>query len=251
MVTPDSETYRLLYCDDDGRPIGLDEVQYLEPPQPRRNAALRALLTDEDPTARFHSMLILVSWADSLGLDAAKRYLLSDGNSDDYSSPHRLHGRDLSYDELAEALAKAVSLNGASGPEINELARLLLEVFSTEFFEHGLVRLLTAMADPALADQILEAIRAAQGQGRVREASNLLEGLAASQPDQALEAFGLFTTNGGFLPEAEPGIAHALGWINTPAALEQLLRMSQSGSPGTQTAAEAALRRRRRGPGAT
>lgn len=247
MMDTESQAYRLLYCDDSGETVGLEEVQLLDPWPTDRLGPLRTLLVEGDPTARFHSMLVLVAWGDSVGLEAANRFLHNKQDDASGISTHRLHGRNLAYDELADALGLSLA-NNVDRAEVTALAVQLLQLFRTEFFESGLERLLSALADPELQDEILRAIGDVSSQGRVQEASELLPALASINPDLTWRTIhNMFSNQDGYLPEALTGIAFAFGRIKTSEALEELYQFQQSDQPGAAVAAEMALRLYQRG----
>lgn len=64
---PRTEAYQLLYCDDDGDVIGLDEVQLLDPIPADRVPKLRTLLEDSDFFTVYQALKVLVAWQDEAG----------------------------------------------------------------------------------------------------------------------------------------------------------------------------------------
>lgn len=244
-----SEEYRLLYCDDSGAVIGLDEVQYFEPHRRDRIEPLRQLFTSSDPTARFHSMLILVAWADPAGIDAANRYVHSNHHSTTSVSFHRLNGRDTSFDELADAFAIA-SIPNSQDEQINRdalrpIAKRFLVLFRTEFFEHGLERFLSSLADPTLEPEIVRAVQDAAASGHQRQASDLLPAVAVTNPELAWTTIPTFQHDGEPIPGTGTGLAKTLGRIHTPEATAALNQLLHSDQPGVAFAAELALRQHR------
>jgi len=237
----DPETSALLYADESGEIVGVDEVQLLDEVPADRIPALRALLCGDDLGTRFGSLLLLAAWGDSDGLASAEQFLSSTGNEFDGLNPHRLHDQDRTYDLIADALSLAVRVRGMDPAQVTPHAERLLDMATSQFFEHGLQRLVTAIADPALGAETDAVVRRLARDGRHREASDLLPAVAATDPVAASEALNLFRTDTGFMDESVTGVATTLGRIRSEAAISELESLQQSEQPGAATAAKFAL----------
>ena len=181
------EVQQLLYADETGELEGVFEVQVMDPVPVDRLPGVRSLIGGEDVVAWSHALLVLLGWGDEVGLVEAERIILGRiENPFDGVDTHRLHGVDLTFDNIAHALALGLDLNGLSHDRVRALAERLLQISGSVFFQNGLESLVTALADPSLTDETEGAISGLVEVGKNREASDLLPALAVLDADRAV-----------------------------------------------------------------
>ena len=93
----EADIYQLLYADNTGEVVGLDEVQLLDPTPVERVPQLHELLAGRDKFLQFQSLLILAAWGDQAGVDYALHFLTQPTNEFEGLDTHRLHGTCLLY----------------------------------------------------------------------------------------------------------------------------------------------------------
>ncbi|CAM3997288.1 hypothetical protein VA7868_01112 [Vibrio aerogenes CECT 7868] len=103
MIPVDSKTYHLLYTDEFGDDVGLDEVQLLDPPLKERIPDLLALLDSPDQFISYQAMLILSAWGNDSGIYFLDSIIDDEKIHESGFELHRITDEDNVYDELAYA----------------------------------------------------------------------------------------------------------------------------------------------------
>jgi|GEM_PF-1125863 len=175
------EIDHLLYEDEAGTVVGLDEVQLLDPVPTTRIGPVRALLSSPDEYLAYQAATVLTAWGDAAGLRHLEQ--LVDGRVDQRLTlaPHRIWGYDNVYDEMARAVACYALSSDAEWPARRRLLGKLLALYGPCFFESNLKATLLGLK-LTLAAELVPAVRAAlartQAQGQLYLASQLLPPLA-------------------------------------------------------------------------
>lgn len=175
--------YHLLYADETGEIVGLDEVQLMDPPPVERFPAVRALLQEDDEHLVFEAAIVLAAWGDKVGLDRIEQMIDSRIHERTTLSPHRLHGYDNVYDELANAIYLFGMTTPGHEETIERLYRKLLALYGPCGFESNLKRALLKSDAQELSDDVLAAIERAWNLGRPYLTSQLLPVLARWNPE--------------------------------------------------------------------
>jgi hypothetical protein len=241
-IEPGTEAYRLLYCDEDGDGVGLDEVQLLDPIPSERLGPLRTMLVDSDPFVRFQATLVLAAWADPAGLTAAGNLIREQEIHQLGFSPHRLFATDTAYDQIADALYVGAGI--AEPPELAIIRRLTLELLDTfefHFFRSGLRLLTERIEGPEFAAVISSAVRRAVAEGQYLKASEQMAAIARRQPGTAWSLVYLFVENGAIRDNVQANICDALAYVETKESRSLLNEMLASDVPGVEQAARRAL----------
>lgn len=243
MIDPDSTTYRLLYCNQEGELVGLDEVQYLDPYPAERVQPLRALLTG-DPFVRYQASLVLAAWADPVGLDAIAAEIEAEVVHEHKLAPHRISDVDTVYDEYARALWVGLAEEGTPEQEtIGSLALALLAIYEHHYFRTGMRLLAEWLNRPDEVSHIAAALQRAVANHQIAKASELLPAVAMNDPAQAWRLLNLFRTDSGVLPEAQANVCDALAHIRTPESRDLVTSLADSDVPGVRQAASEALQK--------
>lgn len=241
MIEPNSEAYKLLYCDDDGDLIMLDEVQLMDEVPAERIEPLRAMLNGDDVYASYQATLVLAAWADPVGLDAAASHIQNNVHEQQLS-PHRLLGVDTAYDEIAQALAYGLNnADSAAVSIIEQAAKTLLARYEHHYFRSGMRRLLNKLADADLLAEMTSAVQRTITTGNHYQAAELLVPISRIDPVQAWKLIDLFRTETGIEREAQPNVCDALAQIHTPESKALLESLLSSDRAGVKDAAEKAL----------
>ncbi len=206
-MTP--ETQHLLYANETGELEGVFEVQLMDPVPVDRIPLVRALLGGPDLVAWSHALLVLLGWGDLTGLAEAERLLESDENPFLGIDTHRLYGADLTYDNIAHALAIGVSVHDLPRDRASKLARRLLNRSEQVFFQNGLENLITTLDDPALLDET-EAAVIRLVEIDEKKGADLLPALASLDPTRASAAIERYQGTEGFTRATGLGVARAL-----------------------------------------
>ena len=104
------ETWHLLYENEEGKVVGLDRVQLLNPVPTDRFAPARVLLRSADLYLVYQAALVLTAWGDPAGLLQIETMVDARVDRQMEFAPHRIYDYDNVYDEMA----KAVYLYGLS-----------------------------------------------------------------------------------------------------------------------------------------
>ena len=204
MALYSPEIQHLLYEDDAGRVIGLNEVQLLDPVPAARLGPVRALLASPDEYLAYQAASVLTAWGDAAGLRHLEQ--LIDGRVDQRLTlaPHRIWDYDNGYDEMAHAVSLYALSSDTEWPARLRILGKLLALYGPCFFESNLKAALLAL-EPALAAELGPAMRAAlartQEKGQLYLASQLLPPLARVDSAAARALVNAFP---GLLRKAAP-----------------------------------------------
>jgi hypothetical protein len=231
MLSPDSEEYRLLYTDEFGDDVGLDEVQLLDPPLEERVPALIKILNSSDQYISYQSVLILTAWGKDIGLEKLEEFIDREEISDLGFSPNRITSEDNVYDELSYA----VYLYGLSGGDRDKMLRIfkkLLALYPKYFFEsklkHGLLKNEFIELLPSVENAINETI----SKGRLYQASQLLPVLAKLDPEKGWLVAQKFTDLSESVSNPAANVAEALKYCSANESQGLLQQYISSNSPG-------------------
>lgn len=219
-----SKLRHLLYEDEGGKVVGLDEVQLLEPVPAERIPALRTLLVGEDERLRFEAAVVLAAWGDEEGISAIEE--LIDGRVDARVtiSPHRIYGYDNVYDELAQATHR-YGLSGGNRSTIKRIYRKLLGLYGPIRFESRLKYAL--LREEHLTDEfypdVVAAIERAFNSGEAYLASQLLPVAAKWRQDAAMRLIAPFVGRTRQVPDPAANVAEALKYIPSPESRAALV----------------------------
>lgn len=240
MPVFDPEIDRLLYDDEDGMEVGLDEVQLLDDPAPKRVARLIALLEADDPYLVAQVTEVLAAWAVPEGLDSVEEAAKAGGPPGEPLTPHRLYGYDETLDRYAEAV-KVALLNGASPTRVRRIYQQLLSVYGPVQFESRLKRALLKWKGEPLVAEVEQAIDRALGEGHPYMASQLLPVLARWDEGAFWAQLEHFEDLKPRTPDFRANIAEALGHIGGARARAQLEVLSGCDSAAVRDEARKAL----------
>ncbi len=228
MSVSASEIQRLLYEDEDGRIVGLDEVQLLDPPPLSRIPAVKSLLKETDLYVVFQAALVLAAWGDSEGLAKIEELINKRVHTIQEFAPHRIYDYDNVYDELAYA----VYLYGLSSKHETDRKRIfekLLRLYGPSQFESKLKYALLKSDFHELSPAVKEAIERAVALNRPYLASQLLPVLARWEPGKAWDLIPQFLSYPRQTPDPVLNVAEALGYINRSES-KNLLRDLENSS---------------------
>ncbi|UYZ64889.1 hypothetical protein [Hymenobacter weizhouensis] len=172
------EVYNLLYADENGEIVGLDEVQYMDPVPAERIPALVALLQSDDIYVAYQCGLILAAWGVKEGIEHLRMLVETRIDKTADFEPHRLWGEDNVYDVIARALSMAMQYTDYNKAEITALLARILELYGECYFESKLKYALLDVRVPELMPNIKQALQVALDHGRYYQASQLLPVLA-------------------------------------------------------------------------
>ncbi|MEZ0609897.1 hypothetical protein ACAW74_15370 [Fibrella sp. WM1] len=185
------ELNQLLYADQTGEIIGLDEVQLLDPIPEERIPAIIALLSADDLYAAYQAGLILAAWGVEAGVDFLHSLVIQRIDQTITLEPHRLWDEDNVYDVIADALSVAI-LSGYEVEKILTVIRPILALYGTCYFESKLKHVLVKLNTPALLPNIEEALQLALDNKRYYQASQLLPVIAHYNTASALSKLPTF-----------------------------------------------------------
>ncbi|MEJ2076365.1 MAG: hypothetical protein P8X79_23235 [Reinekea sp.] len=240
MLSPDSEEYRLLYTDEFGDEVGLDEVQLLDPPLEERVPALTEMLESPDPYLSYQAVLILVAWGKDIGLNKLEELIERTDISSFGFSPNRITGEDNIYDELSYS----VHLYGLSEGDKGRMLRVfekLLALYPNHFFESKLKHALLKNKFSVLLPAIESAINQSFEKGLYYQSSQLLPVLAQLDSDKGWQYVQKFKGLSVSTPDPAANIAEALKFCPTEESQTLLYQYEQSISPGVAEAAKNSL----------
>ncbi|OJH33465.1 hypothetical protein [Cystobacter ferrugineus] len=223
--TPE-EIHRLLYTDEQGNEVGLDEVQLLDPPPEERIPLVREILRNPDEYRVYQAALVLAAWGDDVGLEKLEEFIDTRLHERGEFSPNRIDGEDNVYDEIAYA----VHLHGLSGKRTDARERIfrkLLGLYGPCFFESKLKHALLKSDLASLAPDVHAAIERALALGHPYLASQLLPVLARWEPSLAQRLIQTFSGRSSLIPDPMVNVAEALGYIDTPESRSVLTRLSR------------------------
>lgn len=177
MIPIDSKEYRLLYTDEFGDDVGLDEVQLLDPPLEDRVPELLGLLDSSDTFVSYQAMLVLSAWGNESGVKFLDSLVDEEKIHESGFESHRITDEDNVYDELAYAIY-LYSLSDGDEDKIITILKKLLSIYPKYFFESKLKYVLLKTNYIELADLIENVIQSTLSNQKPYQASQLLPVLA-------------------------------------------------------------------------
>ncbi|UOQ52424.1 hypothetical protein [Hymenobacter cellulosivorans] len=178
--------YTLLYADETGEIIGLDEVQLLEPVPAGRIPPLVGLLTSADQYLAYQSGLILAAWGVKEGVTYLRQLVETRVDKTAVLEPHRLWGEDNVYDVIAEALSMAWRYSEYDKAEVAAILAQILTLYGECYFESKLKQVLLTSDLMELVPAVKQALQLALAHQRYYQASQLLPVLAKYDKAYAL-----------------------------------------------------------------
>lgn len=240
MLSPDSEEYRLLYTDEFGDDVGLDEVQLLDPPLEDRVQALSTMLNSSEKYLSYQATLVLSAWGKDIGLQKLEDFIKKEELSELGFSPNRITSEDNVYDELSYA----VHLYGLSGGDRGNMLNLfkrLLSLYPKYFFESKLKYALLKNMFIELVPAIENAINGALANGRTYQASQLLPVITKLDSEKGWILAQKFIGLPESVPDPAANVAEALKYCQTEASRILLKKYLSSVSPGVAEEARRSL----------
>lgn len=214
MIT-EKEIKHLLYEDESGDVIGLDEVQLLDPIPTERVDSLRELLNSKDSYVAYQAALILAAWNDDEGLTKIEGLIDNKIHLTMEVSPHRLYGYDNVYDEIAWALYLSIEDDENPPEHVLNLIKKILKLYGPCDFEGSLKLCLLDINCSNLLPDIYKALERALDLNKEYLASQLLPVLAKWNHVKKWEIIKSFLTFKRQTPDPAHNIAEALGYIDT------------------------------------
>lgn len=240
----DPEAYRLLYEDEEGVPVGLDQVMLLSPAPLDRVPTLKPLLEAEDQYVAFQAAMVLAAW----GVDAGVLHLEGMIDHADPQAeplmPHRIRGYENCYDLMADAV-DCYEMNGGAPEVAIRIYGKLLALYGHFDFECALKDVLLNGHHRELIDLIERAFRRALGKSKIYLASQLLPLLAAWAPKTFWNLLPQIERRVGGTPDPANNIAEALGHIHTKESIDRLEALARDPKAVVANEAKAALAKAR------
>ena len=174
MMNYSNKIKHLLYEDESGELIGLDEVQLLDPIPVSRIPALHQLINDEDLYLAYQATLVITAWGDVLGLRKIEEFIDNRIDEKIEIAPNRIYGYDNVYDELADAVGLFALSSNEFIDERKRIFRKLLDLYGEMSFESKLKYTLLKSNFTDLLPNVEEAIDRAYQAGKFYLSSNLL-----------------------------------------------------------------------------
>lgn len=241
------EIRRLLYEDENGEVVGLDEVQLLDPVPTERIAPTRALLHSPDLYLVYQAALALTAWGDPAGLLQIEAMIDARVDRRMEFAPHRIYDYDNVYDEMADAVYIYGLSSDAQREDRLRVFRKLLALYGPCYFESKLKSALLRMdLAGALVPDMQAALERAQGLGRLYLASQMLPPLARWEGEAArplLDRFSAPPAKSDRAPDPRLNVAEALGYLPGLDSRRQLEQMAQSPERAVAEQARASLAR--------
>lgn len=231
MIPPDSEEYRLLYTDDFGDDVGLDEVQLLDPPPSERIPALTRMLDSPKVFLSYQALLVLTAWGEDSGIRKLEDFIDQNKITSFEFAPNRLTGEDNLYDELSYAI-HLYRLSGGDSDKALKLYKKLLVIYPKYFFESKLKYALIKSEFTELAPLIEKVMKETFAMGKIYQASQLLPVLAKFSPEKGWAMITSLDFSGGGVPDPMVNVAEALRYCLPTAEVDALLQtLRQSRNP--------------------
>jgi hypothetical protein len=226
MMT-EKDIKHLLYEDEAGNIIGLDEVQLLDPIPTQRVGLLRELLRNNDFYVAYQSALILAAWNDEEGLRTIEGFIDNKIHLTMEVSPHRLYGYDNVYDEIAWAIYLSIEDDENPPEYVLNLIRKILKLYGPCEFEGSLKLCLLDINCSKLLPDIYKAFERAMDLNKKYLASQLLPILAKWNHVKCWEIIKTLLALKRQTPDPAHNIAEALGHINTIESKKLLSDLSK------------------------
>lgn len=215
------EIQHLLYEDENGVLIGLDEVQRLDPVPIARLAPVRALLAGPDEYLGYQAALVLTAWGDAAGLHQLEQFINTRLDQRLAMAPHRIYDYDNGYDEMAGAVYCAGLASAAGQPARRRVLGKLLALYGPCQFEGKLKAALLRLDWAAeLVPDMRAALARALALGRAELAARLLPPLARCEGRAARALLGQFAPRSSgqpFSPTIYADIVEALSYLPAQA----------------------------------
>lgn len=247
MTDYSPEIRHLLYEDENGAAVGLDEVQLLDPVPAERIAPTRALLHSADLYLVYQAALVLTAWGDPAGLLQIETMVDARVDRQMEFAPHRIYDYDNVYDEMASAVYGYELSSEAQREERLRVFRKLLALYGPCYFESKLkYALLKTELAPDLVPDMQDALTRAETLGHRYLASQLLPPLARWEGEAVrplLEQFSAPPVKPERAPDPRANVAEALGYLPGIDSRRQLDQMAQSPQQSIAEAAQASLSR--------
>ncbi len=241
MIDPKSEIYLLLYTNEDGEEIGLEEVQLLDPPIASRISDLIELLSNNDIYIVYQSTLILASWGINEGIEKLEEFIDTKIHRIGRIDPDRINGRDNVYDNLSEAV-DYYELSGGDTRIIERLYKKILNLFPDQFFRG---RIQVALQSSSVTSKLLFEISTAiekTVQNNLFQASLLLPALAKHDNKVAHEIIKRhFHPKKNLHKDAMENVAEALQFIPSKESFDWLNTLLNSSKKLVVSKAETTL----------
>ncbi|WP_020408551.1 hypothetical protein [Hahella ganghwensis] len=241
MPPINSEEYRLLYTDEYGEDVGLDEVQLLDPPLEERVPALSKMLNSSDPYLSYQSTLVLAAWGKDIALDKLEEYINKEDISNKGFSPNRITGEDNVYDELSYAV-HLYGLSEGNKERMLKAFKKILAIYPDYYFESKLKLGLLSNDFVELIPFIEKAINNTLSLGKTYQASQLLPVLTKLDPDKGWQTIQQFTNLPASTPNPKANIAEALKYYPSEESLELLNTYTKNQDPAVALEAEQSLK---------
>lgn len=238
----EKEINHLLYEDEAGNVIGLDEVQLLDPIPTKRVELLRELLDNEDLYLTYQSALILAAWEDKEGLKMVESFIDNKIHLKQEISPHRLYGYDNVYDEIAWALYLSIDNDQKPSDYVFSLMKKLLKLYGPCDFEGSIKLCLLDIECSKIIDDIYEAFIRALDFNKEYLASQLLPVIAKWNHSKRWDIIQTILKADKQTPDPAHNVAQALGYINTDQSKKILLDLSKHSENSIVEEAQKSLR---------
>jgi hypothetical protein len=222
----DREAFRLLECDNEGNMIGSDQVCLMEPIPTERIPAILGLLENGDDYVRWRSAAVLCAWGQKVGFD----YLMAlavNGAPLSLTVPHRIHGQDNFYDQLADDISM-YCLETDTEADVREGLKILLGRYGDHFFEGYLKMALQGRAAPELLEATCNALEAAWTAGLEYQASQLLPLIYKTDESVGETYLERFLKLPRQTPDPLNNVVEALGYSKNLTTLSKLEDYSRS-----------------------
>jgi hypothetical protein len=238
----EKEINHLLYEDEAGNVIGLDEVQLLDPIPAKRVGLLRELLDSKDLYLAYQSALILAAWEDKEGLKMVESFIDNKIHLKQEISPHRLYGYDNVYDEIAWALYLSIDDDQNPSDYVLSLIKKVLKLYGPCDFEGSIKLCLLDIDCSKIIDDIYEAFIRALDFNKEYLASQLLPVIAKWNHSKRWDIIQTILKANKQTPDPAHNVAQALGYINTDQSKKILLDLSKHSENTVVEEAQKSLR---------
>jgi len=221
------EQEHLLYDDEAGNTVGIDEVQLLDPVPKERIPRLQQLLSHEDLHVVYQATLVLTAWGDGRALDKLEELVDRRVHQEMEFSPHRIYGYHNVYDVLAEAVSRFRLNSDERADQRQRVFEKLLGLYGPLNFEGKLKYALVDSDFRQLVPAIDRAVTRALACGKPYLASQLLPPLARFDSARGATRFPEFAKFTGINPSPLLNVAEALRYVPPDISRPQLQQLQQ------------------------
>ena len=233
-----SQAFALLYKDNDGVVVGLDEVQLLDFVDDKRIVATEELLHGSDEFVRFQAMLVLAAWGKLSGMQAIEDFCKSPPKIN--LSPNRINGEDNCFDDVAEAIYLFVG-SGGGKEQARQVLEKILDLYPEYYFESKLKHALLNCSQLVSEHQVKNAILRSRERGKIYQASQLLPVYAKINPADCWKLLLEFSTLPALVPDPAANVAEALRYFSGAEANKMLEAYLHHRGPGVAYAAKESI----------